>query len=370
MNNKMTEDLRQLMRPDLADLAMYHPVGLPQDLADRLGVPVEQIIKLDANENPFGPPPGVAEALAAFPGFHRYPDPAARALRAALAEYTGAHAERIVVGNGSDELLDLVCRLFISPGDRVITCEPTFGMYAVAARLNGAAVRDVPRRADFTVDVEPVVQAAAQAKLVFLCIPNNPTGTTLAETDLRRIIAATPHGMVVVDEAYAEYAATNCLPLTGEYPNLIVLRTLSKFCGLAGLRVGYGVFPPAVADQLHSIRAPYNVNGAGQVAGRAALANRAWLAETVALVKAERTRLAHALAAVPGLTPLPTDANFFLVRVVGGRAPTLYEALLARGIMIRYFTRPDLRDYVRISVGTPEQNTALLAALHAVMREQ
>jgi histidinol-phosphate aminotransferase len=217
--------------------------------------------------------------------------------------------------------------------------------------------------------VAGVVQAAAGAKLIFLCIPNNPTGTTLAAADLRRIIEATARGVVVVDEAYAEYAGTNCLPLTDEYPNLIVLRTLSKFCGLAGLRVGYGVFPPVVAGKLHSIRAPYNVNGAGQVAGRAALANRAWLAETVALVKAERTRLAQALAAVPGLTPLPSDANFFVVRVAGGRAAALYDALLARGIMVRYFTRPDLRDYVRISVGTPEQNTALLAALHAVMRE-
>ena len=153
---------------------MYHPVGLPQDLADRLGVPVAQIIKLDANENPFGAPPGVAEALAAFPAFHRYPDPAARELRAALAAYTGAEASRIVVGNGSDELLDLVCRLFIRPGDRVITCEPTFGMYAVAARLNGATVVDVPRRADFTVDVAGVVQAAAGAKLAVPVHPQQP----------------------------------------------------------------------------------------------------------------------------------------------------------------------------------------------------
>ena len=213
---------------------MYHPVGLPQDLADRLGVPVAQIIKLDANENPFGAPPGVAEALAAFPAFHRYPDPAARELRAALAAYTGAEASRIVAGNGSDELLDLVCRLFIRPGDRVITCEPTFGMYAVAARLNGATVVDVPRRADFTVDVAGVVQAAAGAKLLFLCMPNNPTGTPLPEADLRRIIEATRNGVVVIDEAYAEYAGTNCLPLTGAYPNVIVLRTLSNFAGWPG----------------------------------------------------------------------------------------------------------------------------------------
>lgn len=365
----MTDDLRQLMRPDLAELAMYHPVGLPQELAERLGVPVAQIIKLDANENPFGAPPGVAQALAAFPALHRYPDPAARALRAALAAYTATDAERIVVGNGSDELLDLICRLFLSPGDRVITCEPTFGMYAVAARLNGGAVIDVPRRADFTVDVAAVITEAATAKLLFLCLPNNPTGTTLSEADLRQIIAATRQGVVVIDEAYAEYASTNCLPLATEYPNLIVLRTLSKFCGLAGLRVGYGIVPPAVADKINSIRAPYNVNVAGQVAGVAALANRAWLAETVALVKAEHTRLAHELAAVPGLEPLPSDANFFLVHVAGGQARALYDGLMARGIMIRYFSRADLRDYVRISVGTPEQNTALLAALHTVMRE-
>src|SRR5689334_15452720 len=156
----MTDDLEHRMRPDLAGLAMYHPVGLPEDLAARLGVPVDQIIKLDANENPFGSPPAVREALAAFADYHRYPDAAARALRAALAAYSGMDAAQIVVGNGSDELLDLICRLFVSPGDRVLTCEPTFAMYTVAAQLNGADVQDLHRRADFSVDTEALVAAA------------------------------------------------------------------------------------------------------------------------------------------------------------------------------------------------------------------
>lgn len=365
----MTDDLEQRMRPDLAGLAMYHPVGLPEELAARLGVPVSAIIKLDANENPFGPPPSVMAALATFPYYHRYPDAAARELRAALAAYTGLDAGRIVVGNGSDELLDLICRLFLSPGDAVITCEPTFAMYNVAARLNGAGVIDVSRQDDFAVDTTMVVAAAPEAKLVFLCAPNNPTGTALPEEDLRRILEATRRGMVVIDEAYAEYAATNFLPLTAEYPHLIVLRTLSKFCGLAGLRLGYGVMAPTVAHHLHSIRAPYNTNVAAHVAGIAALESRAWLAEKVAIIKAERARLAGALAALPGLALRPSDANFFLVHVAAGRAHALYEGLLERGIMIRYFSRAELRDYIRISIGTPEQNTRLLDALYNLTRE-
>ena len=176
--------------------------------------------------------------------------------------------------------------------------------------------------------------------------------------------------MVVIDEAYAEYATTNFRPLTAEYPHLIVLRTLSKFCGLAGLRLGYGVMAPTVAHHLHSIRAPYNTNVAAHVAGLAALENRAWLAEKVAIIQAERARLGAALAALPGLAPLPSDANFFLVHVADGRARALYEGLLERGIMIRYFRRADLRDYIRISIGTPEQNTRLLDALYTLIREE
>jgi histidinol-phosphate aminotransferase len=357
-------------RPGLAEFAEYKPVPPPETLAAQLGIDVRQIIKLDANENPYGAPPAVAAALATLDP-SRYPDADARELRAALAAYTGQPVERIVCGNGSDELLELLCRLFLTPDDTAITTEPTFGMYGIAARQHGARVVDVPRDPEtFRVDPAAVLAACDDTtRLIFLCAPNNPTGTPLLEADLRAILDAAPC-VVVVDEAYAEFAGTNYLALVDEYPHLIVLRTLSKFAGLAGLRLGYGVFTPEIAAALWKVKAPYNLNLAAQVAGVAALGSLPWLRDKVARILGGRALLETGLAALPGVRTYPSAANFLLLRMRGGpaAADAVYEGLRQRGILIRRYGHGPLIGCLRISVGTEEQNAVLLKEMERLCR--
>jgi histidinol-phosphate aminotransferase len=355
------------IRPELESFAEYRPTPTPAALAMRLGLPLERIVKLDANENPYGAPPGVAAALAGL-DTSRYPDADAGALRDALAAYTGRPVESIICGNGSDELLELLCRLFVAPGDTVVTTEPTFGMYAIAARQHGARVLDAARGAsDFAVDPAAVLRAAEEgARLIFLCAPNNPTGTALPEADLRAILAGAPCP-VVLDEAYAEFAGQTALPLLDAFPHLIILRTLSKFAGLAGLRVGYGLFAPEIARALWKIKAPYNVSVAAQVAGVAALADLPWLEEKAARIRAGRDWLAGALGALPGLHVYPSAANFVLARLPdAGAADRMHDGLQARGILIRRYTRAPLEGCLRFSVGTTAQNTLLMEEVRQI----
>ncbi len=359
-----TDDPRLTVRPELLTLAEYQPVPTPAQVAAELGLPLDAILKLDANENPYGAPPGVAAALATLDP-SRYPDADAGELRAALAAYTEQPVERIVCGNGSDELLELLCRLFIAPGDTVITAEPTFGMYAIAARQHGAQVRDVPRdRATFAVDSAGVIRATAApgVRLIFLCSPNNPTGTVLPAVDLCAILEAAPCP-VVLDEAYAEFAGVGALHLLAAYPHLIILRTLSKLGGLAGLRLGYALAGPPIVRALWRVKAPYNVNSAAQVAGVAALREWPWIADKLARIQAGRTTLTAGLGAISGLHVYPSAANFLLLRVAGGQpaADALYTGLRACGILIRRYGPGPLAGCLRLSVGTEAQNARLVA---------
>jgi histidinol-phosphate aminotransferase len=359
-------DLTSLLRPDVATMEPYTPI-LPFDvLSEQLGYAPEDIVKLDANENPYGPSPHVREALAAMPYPHIYPDPESRALRRALAGYAGLPTDYLLAGLGADELIDLVMRLFITPGDAVVNCPPTFGMYRFDAAVNRARLVSVPRRADFSLDVEAVAAAVAgepRAKLLFVAAPNNPDGSLLSDGDLRRLLDLPL--VVVLDEAYVEFAGLehSRTAWVADYANLIVLRTFSKWAGLAGMRLGYGAFPPAVVEHLWKIKQPYNVPVATQVAGLASLADLDSLQANVARLVAERGRLAEALSEIPYLRPYPSHANFILCRVVGRDAHALKAALAARGILVRYYDSPGLADHIRVSVGTPEQTDRLMAEL-------
>jgi histidinol-phosphate aminotransferase len=358
-------DLVSLLRPDVATMEPYTPI-LPFDvLSEQLGYAPEELVKLDANENPYGPSPRVREALAAMPYPHVYPDPESRHLRRALAGYAGLPMEYLLAGHGADELIDLVMRLFVEPGDCVINCPPTFGMYPFDAAVNGARLVSVRRREDFSLDVEGILAAASEsgAKLLFLASPNNPDGGMPPEDDLRRLLELPL--VVVLDEAYVEFAGLerSRMRWVREHNNLIVLRTFSKWAGLAGLRLGYGAFPLAIIEHLWKIKQPYNVNVAAQVAGLVSLADLDHLQANVARIVAERARLAKALGQIPYLRPYPSYANFILCRVVGREARALKEALAARGVLIRYYASPGLADHVRFSVGTPEQTERLVREL-------
>lgn len=357
-----------LVRPEIADLEPYTPI-LPLDvLAARLGLPIERLVKLDANENPYGPSPMALQALAHEPYYHIYPDPGHTRLRAALAEYTGLPAEHILCGAGADELIDLILRLCLAPGDAVIDCPPTFGMYSFDTGVCGGRVVAVPRRADFSLDVAGIEAAAAAsgAKILFLTSPNNPTGNLMPPDELERLLRLPL--LVVVDEAYVEFAGVGqgYAPWVARHENLAVLRTFSKWAGLAGLRVGYGLLPPWLAEQIWKVKQPYNVSVAGQEAAVASLADRAHLLGNVARLVAERERLLGLLAELPFLRPHPSAANFILCRVAGRSARELKQALEAQGVLVRYYSSALLRDYIRVSAGTPAQGDALLGALRAL----
>jgi histidinol-phosphate aminotransferase len=353
-----------LIRPEIADLEPYTPIVPLDVLAARLGLPVEQIVKLDANENPYGPAPRALEALANEPHYAIYPDPEHGDLRVALSSYTGQPTGRIVCGAGADEIIDLLLRLFLRPGDTVIDCPPTFGMYSFDTAVCGGRLVTVPRRADFALDL-PAIERAAQdtgAKVLFIASPNNPSGNLTPPADLERLLRLPL--LVVVDEAYIEFTTGGVSAWVGRYPNLAVLRTFSKWAGLAGLRVGYGLLPEDIARHIWKIKQPYNVNLAAQVAALASLADLPHLRGTVERIVAERERLRAALSQIPALHVYPSDANFLLCRVTGGSAQALKHTLERQGILVRYYQKPGLDDCIRISVGRPEQTDRLLEALH------
>jgi histidinol-phosphate aminotransferase len=362
-------DVTRLARADLLAMAGYEPVEPTDVLARRLGIPPEKVAKLDGNENPYGPSPKALAALADYRGYQLYPDPLQRRAREALARHLTLGEEHIVLGSGSDELIDLLLRAVLSPGDAVINCQPTFGMYAFSTELCGGRVLDVPRRPDFSLDVGGIGEASAQgAKIVFVCSPNNPTGNVLSREELEALLATGL--LVVLDEAYVEFSGEEGFaPLVPEHDNLVVLRTFSKWAGLAGLRAGYGVFPASLAAVLMKVKPPYNLNLAAEAAVLASLEDAGALMERVKALVRERQRLLEALEASTLLRPLPSRGNFLLCRVAGVEARWLADRLARHGIFVRYFDTPLLREYLRISVGLPQHTDALAQALEAIHRE-
>lgn len=357
--------IERFIRPDLITFGGYSARKSPQTLAGKVAVPLEDIIKLDANENPYGCSPRVSRALAACPDFNVYPDNGQTRLRKLLEGYAGVGAEHIVAGSASNQLIDLVLRLLISRGDQVINCVPTFGIYRFSTELCGGTLVEIPRDADFAVDVATVKAAINEkTKIIFLANPNNPTGTVTPRQDILEFVDT---GLpVLVDEAYYEFAAETVAPLVSRYQNLMVLRTFSKWAGLAGLRVGYGFFPPAIADYLLRIKIPYNVNVAALVAVRESLQDLDYLMGRVKAIITERERLFAQLEQLEWLKPFPSQANFILCSVLTGEAIALRQKLQDRGILVRYFDEPILRNYIRFSVGKPEHSDALIKALREI----
>eukprot|EP00192_Tetraselmis_astigmatica_P012220 CAMPEP_0117663520 /NCGR_PEP_ID=MMETSP0804-20121206/8656_1 /TAXON_ID=1074897 /ORGANISM="Tetraselmis astigmatica, Strain CCMP880" /LENGTH=422 /DNA_ID=CAMNT_0005470543 /DNA_START=210 /DNA_END=1478 /DNA_ORIENTATION=- len=355
----------EFLRPHLLDLAPYTPIEPFEVLSAKLGRDAEDIVKLDANENPYGPPPEVREALGTVRFPHIYPDPESRALRSALADWSGIPADHILVGCGADELIDLLMRCVLDPGDCILNCPPTFGMYAFDAAVNDARVINVTRQKDFALDV-PAIKAAVlekKPKMIFLTSPNNPDGSMLKESELLEILDLPV--LVVLDEAYIEFSEEESRAgWVAKHPNLVVLRTFSKMAALAGVRVGYGFFPLDMIQYVWRAKQPYNVSALSEVAACAALSNKAYLFDVKAKLVEERKRLHGLLQEVGYLEPLPSCSNFVLCKVTGGRgAKELKDALMQQGVMVRHYATTGLEDYIRISVGRPEQTDILLEAL-------
>eukprot|EP00188_Purpureofilum_apyrenoidigerum_P005981 Plantae.Rhodophyta-Purpureofilum_apyrenoidigerum.ctg849.p1 GENE.Plantae.Rhodophyta-Purpureofilum_apyrenoidigerum.ctg849~~Plantae.Rhodophyta-Purpureofilum_apyrenoidigerum.ctg849.p1 ORF type:complete len:389 (+),score=75.09 Plantae.Rhodophyta-Purpureofilum_apyrenoidigerum.ctg849:108-1169(+) len=347
----------------------YVPI-LPYDvLAEKLGRDPSEIVKLDANENSYGPSPAVAEALADAKYLHIYPDPESRSLRDALEDYTGVSKDHIMVGAGADELIDLLFRLVITPGsgDAVVNFPPTFGMYKFDADVNGAEVISVRRNADFSIPVDQVEKIFAECdnqppKMLFVTSPNNPDGSRVTDEVLKRLLSLPT--LVVLDEAYFEFSSDNRFGWVTEYDNLVVLRTFSKWAALAGMRVGYGAFPLSIIKHLWKIKQPYNVTVAGQVAAEVSLRDKDNLLSKVDRLVKARERFYKEVASFDWLEPYPSVSNYVLCKVVNGRsAIEIKKKLAERGILIRFYNTAGLHDCIRVSMGTEDQMARLYAAL-------
>jgi histidinol-phosphate aminotransferase len=311
---------------------------------------------LDANENPYPS------------GYNRYPDPHQKKLKIKISELKKANPDQIFLGNGSDEAIDLLFRAFCEPGvDEVIIPQPTYGMYSVSANINDVKIKSVNLTTDFDVDVDSILaQATSKTKLLFLCSPNNPSGNLLSAEKVNRLIKGFS-GIVVVDEAYIDFSSEpGFVPLLNQYNNLVVLQTLSKAWGLAGLRLGLAFASPEIISVLDKIKPPYNINTLSQSVALQALNETEKKNGQVQEILAQRALLATQLQAVKSVARMyPSDANFILVRIKEARQ--VYQKLVAKGIVVRDRSNVILcDDCLRITVGTPEENQKLINELQTL----
>ena len=353
------------VHPLIASLTPYSPGKPLSELARELGI--SHAIKLASNENPWGPSPKALQVLSeASVSLHRYPDGGAHYLRQDLAGRLNVPLDHVVVGNGSDEIISLLVKAFLSPGEEAIMADLTFVMYRLAV-LGGHAVPVEVPLTNWTHDLEAMVQAVTdRTRLFFICNPNNPTGTMLTTQEIDRVLSRLPdHVVVVLDEAYYEYVRHEDYPDSLQYVRegrpCVVLRTFSKIYGLAGLRVGYGITTPEIAGYVNRVRPPFNVNSLAQEAARAALTDDEHVAKSRGMNEAEMAFLEEGLRNLE-LTCIPSQANF-LYFDVGMDGKRVYEALLREGVIVRHIRG----SMVRVTIGQPNENRRFLEALQTVL---
>ena len=351
-------------------IAPYVPGKPIDELAREYGLAEASIIKLASNENPRGPSPRVRAAVAtAAADITRYPDGNGFALKTALTAQLGVAREQIVLGNGSNDVLELAAQAFLRPGDHAVYAQHAFAVYPLAVQARGATGIEVPARA-YGHDLDAMRAAITpRTRVVFIANPNNPTGTWLPSAEVKAFLGAVPRDVVVLlDEAYDEYleAAQRSHSVTwlGEHANLIVSRTFSKAYGLAGLRIGYGLMDAAVAALLNAVRQPFNVNSLAQAAALAALADVEYVSESAALNRAGLRQLTAALEAM-GVAYVPSHGNFLLIAV--GDATAVYERLLRQGVIVRPVANYGLPQHLRVTVGLEAENQRFLSALRSAL---
>ena len=346
-----------LFRSAVDHLAAYVPGEQPPGDAD--------IVKLNTNENPYPPSRRALAALAGVgaEGLRRYPHPLADTFRQSAADVLGVEPDWILAGNGSDDLLTMLFRAVTGAGRPVAYPAPTYVLYRTLAAIQGAPVVEVPFDEEYVLPVDAL--AAAGAALTLVANPNSPSGTAATPDQLASLADRTT-GVLAVDEAYVAFAGASALDLVRRHGHVIVLRTLSKSHGLAGLRLGFGIAHPDLLSGLSRVKDSYNVDAVAAAVGAAAIRDVAYTRETVERIRATRTRLGEALAA-RGFRVWPSEANFVLARPADGNARRIYEDLKRRGVLVRYFAEPGLADKLRITVGTEEQTTRLLSCLAELM---
>lgn len=353
------------IRRHVLDMPAYEPIYPLDVLSEELGIPTSELVKLDANENPFGTLEVVREALAELDSAHIYPDPESRQLRRLLAAFHNIPEDSIVVGAGSDELIDLVIRMFIEPGDVMLNCPPTFGMYVQDGELNQAEVVNIFRWEDFSLDIDAISKAVEEKKpkMLFLANPNNPDGSVISYEDFERLVNLPL--ILVMDEAYIQFSdrENSAINKVGSYNNLVVLRTFSKSAGMAGLRVGYGVFPEPINQMIMKIKQPYNVSVSAQNAACAVIENYGMVEGRIEKIVTNRGTLFKDLESISWLKPYPSQTNFILCKVEDRAASEVKKQLRQQGILIRLMDTAEIKNHIRISVGTTEQIDKLIKAL-------
>ncbi|UCD11495.1 MAG: histidinol-phosphate transaminase [Nitrospinaceae bacterium] len=354
----MNIDLDALVQQNIKNLKAYKVEDLQEG------------IKLHANENPYAPPEELIEAFQARLGqfaLNRYPDPECRRLKQAIAQRTGRPEDHLVIGNGSDELIQLLLQIFCGPGDAIVFPDPTFAMYSLIARGMGLTPVPVPLDEHWDFKARDLLAAAEthRARLVFLSYPNNPTGNCFSRAEIQTVVEQFS-GIVVLDEAYHDFARQSFISEMDAHNNLVVLRSLSKI-GLAGLRVGYAVADPKVVAEINKVRLPYNSNTVSQAFAEQLLREFSPVERQIDVILKERERLAGELKDLGRLTVFPSDSNFILFRVDGdGRS--LFEALMAGGVLVRDLSaHPRLNHCLRVTVGTREENDQFLAQVRKAL---
>ncbi|PKM30320.1 MAG: histidinol-phosphate transaminase [Gammaproteobacteria bacterium HGW-Gammaproteobacteria-11] len=370
----MTCDFLSLAQPGVQKLSPYVPGKPVEELAREFGLRPQDIVKLASNENPLGPSPRVIEAIkAALAEMTRYPDGNGFALKSALSERLGVSPAMITLGNGSNDILELITRAFVGPQHEVVFSQHAFAVYPIVTQAVGARAVVVPAR-DWGHDLEAMAAAITPAtRLVFIANPNNPTGTWIDAAALEAFLARVPEQVIVVlDEAYTEYVENGEVPngmdYLARYPNLLVSRTFSKAYGLAALRVGYAVCQPAIADAMNRVRQPFNVNSLALAAAVATLADADYLAASCKVNREGMAQLEAGFAAL-GLSWIPSRGNFIAVDL-GREASGIYQALLRQGVIVRPVGNYEMPNHLRVSIGLAQENQRFLDVLGQVLARE
>ncbi|MDB5319173.1 MAG: histidinol phosphate aminotransferase apoenzyme [Phycisphaerales bacterium] len=344
------------VRPAVRDMDGYTPGEQP-------GIG-ERVVKLNTNENPFPPSPMVLRAIKEVEPemLRRYPNPNADVFRTAAAKVLGITPDMIIAGNGSDDILTIATRTFLSPGDLLAYPDPTYSLYSVLARLQDAKVAEVSWERDYSLPIDGFLAAKPQA--IYIANPNAPTGTFVSPLKIAELAKAFK-GLVLVDEAYVDFADDSCLALVKQHENLVISRTFSKAYSLAGLRIGYGIAQPKVIAEMMKVKDSYNVDAIAMCAAAAAIQDQEYAREKWEQIKNERERVTSELTQL-GWDVLPSRANFILAGAPDGRGREAYLGLKAQGILVRYFDRPGLTDKIRITIGQSQENNALLGGIRRI----
>ncbi len=354
--------IKKLIRKDLTSINGYVPGTSAQDLAAIYKLDPKDVIKLNANENPYGYSPIVLKTLD-NPWYRFYPPSDYKTLRLNVGKYAGVPPKQIAVGSGSDELIDLFLRIITDTNDSIINCPPTFPMYDDFIKLNKGKVINIKRGKDFSVDIPKIIKTSKQknVKAIILCNPNNPTGNITSILDIEKLLQTGK--IIIVDEAYYEFSKQTALPLINTYPNLVIFRTFSKWAGLAGFRIGYGIMDPFFVNLLLKLKLPFNVNVVAESAVIATLQDLSFTSENIKKIIDGRKKMFQELSLLPKITVYQSYGNCGLVQVKNDIYGKIKKTFEKNKISLRYVDTPLIPKSIRITIGTPKQNTEIVKIL-------